>query len=52
MTFAYQPTLETLELKKKTKALIMFLVRNQKEYILLNLSHYILFFTYYKTFWI
>ena len=37
-TFAYQPTLNTLELKKKTKALIIFLVGNQREYILLNLS--------------
>ena len=37
-TFAYQPTLNTLELKKKTKALMIFLVGNQREYILLNLS--------------
>ena len=40
-TFVYQPTLDTLELKK-TKVLIMFLVGNQMEYIILNLSHYIL----------
>ena len=37
----YQPTLDTLELKK-TEALFMFLNGNQKEYITLNLSHYIL----------
>ena len=36
-TFVYQPTLDTLELKK-TKALIIFLVGNQMDYILLNLS--------------
>ena len=40
-TFVYQPTLNTLELKK-TKVLIMFLVGYQMEYIILNLSHYIL----------
>ena len=40
--FVYQPKLDTLEIKKKTKALIIFLVGNQKGYILLNLSHYIL----------
>ena len=38
-TFAYQPTLDTLELKK---ILIMLLVGNQMEYLILNLSHYIL----------
>ena len=36
-TFIYQPTLDTLELKK-TNILIMFLVGNQLEYIILNLS--------------
>ena len=40
-TFAYQPILDKLQLKK-TKVLIMFLVRNEMEYIILNLSHYIL----------
>ena len=40
--FVYQPTLSTLELKKKTRALIMFSVGNQRGYILLNLNHYIL----------
>ena len=40
-TFAYQPTLDTLELKK-AKVLIKFLVGKQRYYILLNLSHYIL----------
>ena len=39
--FVYQPTRETLELKK-TKVLIMFLVENQREYIILTLSHYTL----------
>ena len=38
--FVYQPTLDTLELKKKV--LNMFLVGNKSEYIILNLSHYIL----------
>ena len=41
-TFAYQPTLDTLELKKKTKVLIIFLGGNQREYLVLNISHYIL----------
>ena len=36
-TFVY-----TLELKKKIKVFIMFLVGNQMEYIILNLSHDIL----------
>ena len=40
-TFVYQPTLDMLELKN-TKLMIMFLVGNQIEYIILNLSHYIL----------
>ena len=39
--FVYQLTLDLLEIKK-IKALIMFLVGNQRGYILLNLSHYIL----------
>ena len=38
-TFVYRPTLDTLELKK---ALITFLVGNQREYLILNLNHYIL----------
>ena len=38
--FVYQPTLDTLELKK-TKVLILF-SGNQMEYIILNLIHYIL----------
>ena len=42
-TFVYQPTLDTLESKKKkAKVMIMFLVGNQREYLILNLSHYIL----------
>ena len=40
-TFIYQPTLDTLDLKNR-KILIIFLVGNQRECILLNLSHYIL----------
>ena len=36
-----QGVFDTLELKK-TKALIMFLVGNERQYIILNLSHYIL----------
>ena len=39
--FVYQPTLDTLELKK-TKGLIMFLAGNQRGYIFLNLNQYIL----------
>ena len=42
-TFVYQPSFDTLELKKE-KVLMMFLVRNQMTYIALNLSHYILLF--------
>ena len=42
-TFVYQPTLDMLELKK-TKVLIMLLVKNQMEYMILNLSHYKLIF--------
>ena len=38
-TFVYEPTLDTLELKK-TEVLIMFLVENQREYLILTLSHY------------
>ena len=37
--FVYQPTLDTLKLKKDNVQ-IMFLVGNQREYIILNLSHY------------
>ena len=40
-TFAYQPTLDTLELKR-IKVLILFLAGNQKECLILNLRHYIL----------
>ena len=40
-TFCYQPTLDTLKLKK-TKVLIIFLDGNQRENIILNLSYYIL----------
>ena len=42
--FVYQPTLDTLELKKDidTKVQIMLLVGSQVEHIILNLSHYIL----------
>ena len=36
--FVYQPTLDTLELKN-IKALIMFLVGNQWDYLILHLSH-------------
>ena len=41
-TFFYQPTLETLELKKIKVRIMMFLVGNAMEYIILNLSHYVL----------
>ena len=41
-TFVYQLRLDTSELKKKTKALIMFLFGNHKEYIILTVNHYIL----------
>ena len=37
-TFAYQPHFDTLKLKK-AKALIVFLVGNQSEYIILRLNH-------------
>ena len=40
-TFVYQSTLDKLQLKK-AQVLIMFLVGNQREYLILNLSHYIL----------
>ena len=40
-TLIYQPTLDTLELKKKN-ILIMLFVGNQFEYIILNLSRCIL----------
>ena len=40
-TFFCQPTLDTLEIKK-TKSLIMFLLGNQRGYLILNLNHYIL----------
>ena len=40
-TFTYQATLDTLELKK-ANALITLLVGNQREYILLNLTYYVL----------
>ena len=40
--FGYQPTVDSLELKK-TKLLIMFLAKNERVYILPNLSNYILF---------
>ena len=39
LTFVYQLTLDTLELKKDKG---MFSAGNQMEYIILNLSHYIL----------
>ena len=39
--FVYQPALSMLELKR-TRALIKFSFGNQRGYILLNLSHYIL----------
>ena len=42
-TFVYQPTLDPLELKK-TKVLIMFLVGNEREYLILNLSNYVQLF--------
>ena len=38
-TFVFQPKLDTSDLKK---VLIMFLVENQVEYLILNLSHYII----------
>ena len=41
-TFDHQPELDSLELKN-TKVLIMVLVGNQNNYIILKLSHYILF---------
>ena len=34
----YQPTLNILELQK-VRTLIMFLVKNKREYILLNINH-------------
>ena len=37
-TFLCQRTLDALELKK-TKVLIMFLVGNQRDYLILNLNH-------------
>ena len=40
--FVYQPTSNVLRLKKKTKALIIFLTGNQRGYTVLNLHHYIL----------
>ena len=40
-TFTYQPTLDTLELKK-ANALIILLAGNQREYILLKLTYYVL----------
>ena len=43
-TFVYQPTLDILEFKKEAKVLVRFLVGNQSEYIILNLTHYILLF--------
>ena len=36
--FVYQPTFDALELKKKTKVLIIFLVGNQREYLILHLK--------------
>ena len=42
-TSVYQPTLDALEFKK-TKVLIMFLVGNHREFLILNLNHYILLF--------
>ena len=39
-TFVCQPILDILELKK-TNVLIMFLAGNQREYTILNLSHYL-----------
>ena len=41
--FVYQPTFRTLQIKK-IKALIIFLVGNQKAYIVLFFFHNILFF--------
>ena len=43
MFFFCQPSFNTLELKK-TKALIMFLVGNQKGSLLLNVNHYLILF--------
>ena len=43
-TFVSQPTLDMLELKEDMKVMIMFLVENQREYIILNSSHYILLY--------
>ena len=48
-TLVYQPTLDTLETQKEM-VLIMFLVGNQREYVIVNLSHYILLS--HKTLWI
>ena len=41
--FFCQPSFNTLELKK-AKALIMFLVGNQKGSLLLNVNHYLILF--------
>ena len=43
MFFFCQPSFNTLELKK-AKALIMFLVGNQKGSLLLNVNHYLILF--------
>ena len=40
--FGYHLTFDILELKNKTKALIIFIVRNQKKYLILNFRKYIL----------
>ena len=37
----FQPKLD-IRIKKNTKVLIMFWIGNQREYLILNLSHYIL----------
>ena len=41
-TFVYQSALDTLK-SKKLKELVMFLDGNQRQYVILNLSHYIFF---------
>ena len=41
-TFIYQPKLDALELKRDKGIDYVFLVKKQMEYLILNLSHYIL----------
>ena len=42
--FVYQPTFNTLELIKDKRVLTMLLIGKQKEYIILDLHHYMMVF--------